>query len=132
MSLTILDGYTRVFVEEDQVDQTSSFYQELLGRMETQRFAYPEKHLLIATIRSPQLSILIVGGSEEQRAPFAKTRLTVSIASLEEAILLLLRLGAIQLEVIQATPSGRKTRFLHPDGLVVEYVENRLTRTSEF
>jgi hypothetical protein len=33
--------------------------------------------------------------------------------------------GAEQLEAIQATPVGRKTRFRHPDGLVVEYVDRR-------
>jgi len=71
MAHNILEGYTRVFVEEHEVERTSSFYQDLLDGTETQRFSYPEKHLTIATVRSPQLSILIVGGSEEHRAPFA-------------------------------------------------------------
>jgi hypothetical protein len=64
MALNILKSYTRVFVEEHEVDQTSSFYQALLDGK--------EKHLVIATVSSQQLSILIVGGSEEQRAPFAR------------------------------------------------------------
>ncbi|MDR3559820.1 MAG: hypothetical protein P4N59_00065 [Negativicutes bacterium] len=32
--------------------------------------------------------------------------------------------GATQLEPIQPTPVGRKTRFRHADGLVAEYVEH--------
>ena len=132
MAHNILEGYTRVFVEEHEVERTSSFYQDLLDGTETQRFSYPEKHLTIATVRSPQLSILIVGGSEEHRAPFAATRLTVSVASLDLSIRLLLRLGATQLEVIQVTPKGRKTRVLHPDGMVVEYVENSLSELYQY
>ena len=34
------------------------------------------------------------------------------------------RAGAEQLEPIQPTPVGRKTRFRHADGLIVEYVDH--------
>jgi hypothetical protein len=126
MSINILESYARVFVEEHELDQTSFFYQELLNGRETQRFSYPEKHLVIATVSSRQLSILIVGGSEEHRVAFAKTRLTIAVESLDSAVLTLLGLGASQVQDIQATPQGRNMRFIHPDGLVVEYVENKL------
>jgi hypothetical protein len=38
--------------------------------------------------------------------------------------------GAEQLEPVQPTPVGRKTRFRHPDGLIVEYVDNDASRIS--
>jgi hypothetical protein len=46
------------------------------------------------------------------------------VQRLETAIDLLEKAGAEQLEPIQPTPVGRKTRFRHPDGLIVEYVDH--------
>lgn len=55
---------------------------------------------------------------------FERTRITIRVEALEQAITTLLDSGAEQLEPIQATPAGRKTRFRRADGLVVEYAEN--------
>ena len=55
---------------------------------------------------------------------FERTRITIRVEALEQAITTLLDSGAEQPEPIQATPAGRKTRFRRADGLVVEYVEN--------
>jgi hypothetical protein len=43
---------------------------------------------------------------------------------LEPVIEVLKAAGAESLEPIQPTPVGRKTRFRHADGLVVEYVDH--------
>jgi hypothetical protein len=88
------------------------------------RFAYPEKGLELASISSPKLSVLIIAGSPEKRRPFEATRLTIKVETLEVVLKVLEKAGAEQLEPIQPTPVGRKTRFRHADGLIVEYVDH--------
>jgi hypothetical protein len=63
-------------------------------------------------------------GTPERRAPFEATRLTIKVDCLERVIAVLADAGSEQLEPIQKTPVGRKTRFRHPDGTVVEYVDH--------
>jgi len=46
------------------------------------------------------------------------------VETLERVIEVLANAGAEQLEPIPSTPVGRKTRFRHPDGLIVEYVDH--------
>jgi uncharacterized glyoxalase superfamily protein PhnB len=121
----IREAYLRVFVDPDGLEPTDAFYRSLLGGEQTMRFTYPEMGLELAVVSSPNLSVLIVAGSPEKRQPFEATRLTIKVASLEPAIDRLLDHGAEQIEPIQATPVGRKTRFRHPDGLIVEYVDHR-------
>jgi len=96
----------------------------LLDGKETLHFAYPEVGLELAAVSSRHLSVLIIAGPPEKRRPFEATRLTIKVDSLEPTPAILAKAGAVQLEPIQSTPVGRKTRFRHPDGLVVEYVEN--------
>jgi hypothetical protein len=126
----IIETYTRVFVEAEALDGTSALYRELLGGTETMRFAYPEAGLELAAISSPRLSVLIIAGSAERRRPFEATRLTVKVDRLETVLATLRASGGEQLEPIQPTPVGRKTRFRHPDGLTVEYVDHAATGTS--
>jgi len=120
----ILEVFTRVFVDADALDPTCGFYKDLLGGEETLRFAYPETGLELAQISSPRLSILIIAGPPGKRRPFEATRLTIKVETLEQALELLAKTGATQLEPIQNTPVGRKTRFRHADGLIVEYVDH--------
>jgi hypothetical protein len=120
----ILEAFTRVFVDADALDTTCAFYRSLLGGEETMRFAYPEMGLALAAISSPRLSVLIIAGPPEKRLPFEATRLTIKVEALEQALDLLAKTGATQLEPIQKTPVGRKTRFRHADGLIVEYVDH--------
>jgi len=96
----------------------------LLGGEETMRFAYPEMGLELAAISSPRLSVLIIAGPPEKRRPFEATRLTIKVETLEPVLSVLEKAGAEQLEPVQPTPVGRKTRFRHADGLVVEYVDH--------
>ncbi len=130
MSVKIVETYTRVFVNADDLDSTSSFYQTLLGGSESLRFAYPELDLRLAAVSSSHLSVLIIAGSSEKRRPFEATRLTIEVEALEPAVTLLQTSGAEQLEPIQSTPVGRKTRFRHADGIVVEYVDHSSSKQS--
>ena len=124
----ILETYTRVFVEAEALEPTIAFYRALLGGEETLRFAYPQVQMELAAVSSPRLSVLIIAGAAEARRPYEATRLTVRVDALESVLETLLAAGAEQLEPIQPTPVGRKTRFRHIDGLVVEYVDNSAAR----
>jgi hypothetical protein len=126
----VLETYTPVFVDADALDRTSAFYRSLLAGEETLGFAYPEAHLQLAAVSSPQLSVLIIAGSAEARRPFEATRLTIKVDVLEPVLEMLAAAGAEQLEPVQPTPVGRKTRFKHVDGLIVEYVDHTASRIS--
>jgi catechol 2,3-dioxygenase-like lactoylglutathione lyase family enzyme len=120
----ILEAFTRAFVDSGALDASVAFYKALLSSEQTLRFAYPETGLELAAVSSPQLSVLIIAGPPEKRAPFEATRLTIKVDALEPSLAVLKTAGAEQLEPIQQTPVGRKTRFRHPDGLTVEYVDH--------
>jgi hypothetical protein len=120
----ILETFTRAFVAAGALDASVAFYKALLAGDETLRFAYPETGLELAAVSSPKLSVLIIAGPPEKRAPFEATRLTIKVDALGPFLAVLKAAGAEPLEPIQATPVGRKTRFRHPDGLVVEYVDH--------
>jgi uncharacterized glyoxalase superfamily protein PhnB len=122
--MMILEVFTRVFVDADALDTTCAFYKDLLGGEQTLRLVYPEMGLELAQISSSRLSILIIAGPPERRRPFEATRLTIKVDALERALEVLAKTGATQLEPIQNTPVGRKTRFRHADGLIVEYVDH--------
>jgi len=121
---TILETFTRPFVGPDALDDTVVFYKVLLNGQETLRFAYPEAGLTLAAVSSPRLSVLVIAGEAGRRRPFEVTALTIKASALEEFVTVLRAGGAEQLEPIQKTPVGRKTRFRHADGLVVEYVDH--------
>jgi uncharacterized glyoxalase superfamily protein PhnB len=112
----ILETFVRVFVDADALESTCAFYRALLGGEETMRFAYPEKGLELAAISSPKLSVLVIAGPPEKRRPFEATRLTIKVETLEVVLAVLEKAGAEQLEPIQKTPVGRKTRFPMPTG----------------
>jgi predicted enzyme related to lactoylglutathione lyase len=120
----ILETYVRVFVDPGALDRTIEFYRSLLSGVVSMRFTYPEQELEVAAVSSDKLSVLIIAGTAESRAQFEETRLTVKVDNLEAAIAFLVKNTAKQLEPIRATPVGRKTRFRHADGTVVEYVDH--------
>ncbi len=120
----IQETFIRVFVDGDAIDRTIAFYVDLLSGRETLRFAYPDAGLDLAAVSSPKLSVLIIAGPPERRAPFEATRLTIQVDRLEPYADLLIEAGGEQLEPVQKTPVGRKTRFRHADGTVVEYVDH--------
>jgi len=124
----ILRTYTRVFVEPDRLDATVAFHLALTGGREVARFDYPETGLALAIVESPNLSVLVIAGSADKRAPFEATKLTIKVDRLEPTVETLIANGAEHLEPIARTPVGRKTRFRHPDGSIVEYVDHDADR----
>ncbi|MCX8278908.1 hypothetical protein OSJ77_01735 [Phyllobacterium sp. 0TCS1.6C] len=120
----ILESYVRVFVDPDAIDRTIDFYRSLLSGEVSLRFTDPGTELELAAVTSKTLSVLIVAGLPDRRAPFEATRLTIKVDRLETAIAILLNNGGQQLEPVQKTPVGRKTRFKHADGTIVEYVDH--------
>jgi catechol 2,3-dioxygenase-like lactoylglutathione lyase family enzyme len=116
----IQETFSWVFVDANALDPTCAFYRDLLGGEETMRFAYPQMGLELAAISSPKLSVLVIAGPPEKRRPFEATRLTIKVDTLEPVLAALEKAGA----TIQPTPVGRKTRFRHADGLIVEYVDH--------
>jgi hypothetical protein len=89
------------------------------------RVDYPKHRLRLADVHSPQATFLIIAGTPEARRAFEATSLTLRVDDLQAAIHVLDELGAEHLEPVQSTPSGIKTRYRHPDGLIVEYVEHQ-------
>lgn len=120
----ILETFTRTFVDPDALDETVAFYKALLGGQESLRFDYPEMGLKLASVSSLHLSVLVIAGEPGKRRPFEATRLTVKVSSLEDCAAALSSHGAELLDPIQKTPVGRKMRYRHADGLVVEYVQH--------
>jgi uncharacterized glyoxalase superfamily protein PhnB len=121
----VLEAYTRVFVDADAINDTIAFYKTVLSGEQTLRFSYPDAGLELAAVSSPRLSLLIIAGVPEKRAPFEATRPTIKVHTLEPLLEALKGAGAEQLQPIQPTPVGRKIRFRHVDGLAVEHVEHR-------
>lgn len=120
----ILETYTRVFVSPENFQPSLSFYTTLLHGTKTSHFTMPDLNLELASVSSPHLSVLIIAGSDEARAPFEKTRLTIRVDDLSGIVEELKGNGAEQLEGVSTTPVGWKTRFRHGDGMVVEYVQH--------
>jgi predicted enzyme related to lactoylglutathione lyase len=120
----ILETFIRCFVDADGLDATVEFYKSLLGGEESLRFDYAEMGLKLASVSSPHLSVLVIAGEADKRKPFEATRLTIKVSSLEDYAALLEAAGAELLDPIQKTPVGRKMRYRHQDGLIVEYVQH--------
>jgi predicted enzyme related to lactoylglutathione lyase len=120
----ILETFIRTFVDSDALDRTVDFYKELLGGEESLRFDYPQMGLKLASVSSAHLSVLVIAGDADKRAPFEATRLTIKVSDLEQYAATLSSRGAELLDPIQPTPVGRKMRYRHADGMVVEYVQH--------
>ncbi|WP_419729379.1 VOC family protein [Lichenicola sp.] len=120
----IIETFTRVFVDAGAIEPAIAFYRTLLGGRISLRFTDPDVGLKLAAVSSTHLSVLIIAGAADRRAPFEATRLTIQVDRLEPYRAMLEAAGAIQLDPVQPTPVGRKMRYRHADGLVVEYVDH--------
>jgi uncharacterized glyoxalase superfamily protein PhnB len=124
MAVLIIESFTRVFVDAGQLEKAMLFYKGLLDGKITLRFTYPETGLELAAVSSAHLSVLIICGPSDQRAPIEATLLTIQVDRLEPYVAKLNEAGLEQIQPVQKTPVGRNTRFRHPDGLIVEYVDH--------
>jgi len=120
----ILESFVRCFVNSDALDSTVEFYKTLLDGKESLRFDYPETGLRLASVSAPHLSVLVIAGDADKRKPFEATQITIKVTRLEDYGGLLASQGAELIDPIQKTPVGRKMRYRHADGLIVEYVQH--------
>ena len=117
--MKIYEILTRVFLDNSEMDNTITFYENLLREKCKLRFKYPEKELELASVGS----FLLISGSADHLKPFTDTRVTFLVDSVADFEKFLQKKGAIILECPKPVPTGRNMRAKHPDGLVVEYVE---------
>ncbi|TCS60952.1 VOC family protein [Varunaivibrio sulfuroxidans] len=113
---------TRIFLEPSRLNETVSFYEDLLGEKCALRFEYPEKGLELARIGT----FLLIAGSADRVRPFENTRVTFLVDSMEDFEKFFRNheaSGASILDTPKEVPSGVNMRVKHPDGLVAEYVE---------
>lgn len=69
--------------------------------------------------------ILLVAGSDEALKTFRSTQATFLVDSLDEFKVYLEEKGAILIRGPNKVPTGRNITVRHPDGSVIEYVEQQ-------
>ena len=111
---------TRVYLPQDKLPSTISFYEGLLGQSCGLRFSYAAAGLELAQVGS----VLLIAGSEAALEPFRSTHSTFVVDSLDAFQRHLEQAGAQIISQPRSVPTGRNMRAVHPDGLVVEYVEH--------
>ncbi len=109
----------RIYVNE--IDQTITFYENLLGEKCNMRFKHVQFHLELAQVGS----ILIICGSDEVLKSFKNTKLTLLVDSVILFKDFLLKNGSVIIKDIKETPTGKNMIVKHFDGTIAEYVEQR-------
>ncbi|MBA2677899.1 MAG: hypothetical protein H0U76_05830 [Ktedonobacteraceae bacterium] len=74
---------------------------------------------------SPHATFLIIAGTPEARKSFDTIPLTLRVDDIQAVIKELESLGAEQITKEKAGPTGVNVHYRHPDGLLVEYVEQQ-------
>ena len=118
--MKVLSMLTRVYLPQDELRSTISFYEELLMQSCSLRFSYADVGLELAQVGS----VLLIAGSETALEPFRATHSTFVVDGLGEFQRHLEQAGAQIISHPRSVPTGRNMRVVHPDGLVVEYVEH--------
>ena len=118
--MKILGVLTRIYLSPSELDNTISFYKALFGEKCRMRFQYPEAELELAWVGS----VLLIAGSQDKLQPFKNTTATFLVDSVDDYREALLKQGATILEEPKSVPSGRNMRVMHPDNIIVEYVEH--------
>ncbi|WP_164669692.1 VOC family protein [Virgibacillus doumboii] len=117
--MNILKVYTPIFIQNDQLEESIAFYEELLGERSGLRFLFRAGGLEIATVGS----ILLVAGSEDAIAPVKEMKLALLVDSLHEWKEELIKKGVTILSEPQEVPTGYNMFVRHTDGSLVEYIE---------
>ncbi len=118
--MKILGVLTRIYLSSPELDNTISFYKALFGEKCRMRFQYPEAELELAWVGS----VLLIAGSQDKLPPFKSTTATFLVDSVDDYMEVLLKQGATILEKPKSVPSARNMRAMHPDNIIVEYVEH--------
>lgn len=109
----------RIYLSMEQLEASVTFYEQLFGERSHVRFTYPEAGLELAQVGS----LLLIAGSEAALDPFKATKATFLVDSLSEWKEALLKSGATILKEPKQVPTGMNMLAKHPDGTLVEYVQ---------
>lgn len=118
--MKILAILTRVYLSPEVLAPAIAFYEELFGKSCQLRFSYPAVGLELAQVSS----ILLIAGTEAALEPYRTTHSTFLVDSLDEFQQHLEQGDTLIISQPKSVPTGRNMRVMHPDGLVVEYVEH--------
>ena len=117
--MRILHVMARAYVAPEQLDAAIAFYERLFGERRKARFPIPPLCLEIASVGSVHL----LAGTEERLRPFRTAEATFWVDSVADAERKLRNLGS---EILLGPEGGQGGSFMivkHPDGLVVEYID---------
>ena len=103
------------------VEQSIKFYENVLNEKCILRFKYPLANLEIAQVGN----LLIIGGLDENLNPLKDTKATFLVDSAIEFKDFLLHNGATVIKDLKEVPTGKNMTIKHPDGTIVEYVEQK-------
>lgn len=120
IKMKILKVLVRIFLDQDKLNTTIAFYEELFCSKCKMRFQYPEVGLELAQIES----VLLIAGTKNARQPFQKTQSTFLVDCLNDFRDKLISDNAIIIEQPKSVPTGKNMRVQHPDGTIIEYVEH--------
>lgn len=116
--MKILKKLVRIYVND--LEAAISFYQQLTNQEVSRRFKMPHNSLELASIDD----LLLISGKEEDLTTIRQTKVTFLVDSLDEFQSFLEGNGSKIVSGPNVVPTGRNMTVIHPDGLVVEYVEN--------
>jgi predicted enzyme related to lactoylglutathione lyase len=109
----------RAYTEPDGLDAAIAFYEKLFGERCNARFPIPPLGLEIASVGSVHLP----AGVEEKLTPFRSAQATFWVDSVTEAERTSREMGPEILHEPEHGPGGSFMIVKHPDGLVVEYID---------
>ncbi|MCC8036025.1 MAG: VOC family protein [Rikenellaceae bacterium] len=117
VSPTVREVLRRFYVRD--MEGAVCRYEKITGEKCSRRFSYPEAELEIAQVGN----ILLITGTDEALAPFRETVATFIVTDIEYYRKVMLLGGSTVVRDIKDVPTGRNMTLLHPDGIVIEYVE---------
>ena len=117
--MRILQVMARAYTKPDGLDAAIAFYEKLFGERCKARFPIPPLGLEIASVGSVHL----LAGVEEKLKPFRSAQATFWVDSVTEAERTLREMGSEILHGPEHGPGGSFMIVKHPDGLVVEYID---------
>ncbi len=115
--MKVLKVVIRIYLNPVELDKTIDFYENIFGEKCLLRFKHAELELAMVGY------VLLIAGSDEALRPFRNTQATFLVDSLNDLKDKLVRHGAVIMEGTKKVPTGANMRVKHPDGTVIEYVE---------
>ena len=117
--MQVLRVLARAYAPPEGLDALVAFYEQVFGEPCKVRLSLPTLGLEVASVGAMHL----IAGSEEKLKPFRAAQATFWVDSVAEAEKELRRLGAGVLLGPEHESGGSYMIARHPDGLVVEYLD---------